>query len=122
MVYLITGKSGAGKTHYAYSLAAELSAEGKQVKVLDGDWFRKQTSNNDFSNEGRQLNLIHVAVLARLMEKQGIIVLVAFIAPKKKWRKQMRSFWEQSRIIYLPGGTLWENTTYEKPDEIELTT
>ena len=120
MVYLITGKSGAGKTHYAKALAAELREDGKQVKVLDGDWFREQTHNNDFSNEGRQLNLIHAAVLARMIEKQGFIAIVAFVAPKKKWRNQMRTFWQQSKVIYLPGGSLWANTTYEKPDAEEL--
>ena len=41
MVYLITGKAGAGKTTYAKRLKGVLAAEGKQVWLIDGDEFRE---------------------------------------------------------------------------------
>ena len=121
MVILITCKAGAGKTHYAEALAKELQGkEGYQVKMLDGDTFRKKTKNKDFTDKGRIANLIKAARQAREWEWQGCVVIVAFIAPMKEWRNMMRRFWIKSRLIYMPGGTLWEGTIYETPTEDEF--
>ncbi len=120
MVYLITGKAGAGKTHYSKAMAKELIKEGKYTTVIDGDKFRKKNKNQDFSDEGRIKNLMSAAVLASELESRGDIAILAFIAPKKQWRDEMRKLWTKSRVIYIPGGHLWPNTEYEKPTEKEL--
>jgi len=117
MVYLITGKADAGKTHYVQTFAKELTEDGYRVKVIDGDVFRKERRNEDFSDEGRLRNLTDAAKLAREFEKQGFTVLLSFVAPKKKWRNKMRSYWKESQVIYIPGGTLWPGTSYERPKE-----
>ena len=119
MIYLITGKAGAGKTHYSKALAKELIDEGIRVVVLDGDEFRQETGNEDFSDKGRRGNLLGAAKIAADLEAQGFTVILAFIAPLRKWRDEMRSLWRESEVIYLPGGTLWEGTTYEKPTRDE---
>ena len=115
MIYLITGKAGAGKTHYSRALASELILEGEKVVVLDGDEFREKNKNDDFSDEGRLRNLLGAAKVAAELENQGFTVILAFIAPREDWRQEMRSLWKESEVIYIPGGTLWEGTTYEKP-------
>ena len=120
MVYLITGKSGAGKTHYATALLQELKFEGKKAIMLDGDQFRESKGNSDFSDRGRIQNLMNAAVEAQRLENLGFVVILAFIAPKKRWRDSMCSYWKESRIIYLPGGSLWPGTEYEKPDDMEV--
>lgn len=120
MVYLITGKAGAGKTHYAQTLFKELHKEGIKVKLLDGDTFRKKTGNKDFSNKGRIENLMKAASVAREYEEEGYTVIVAFVAPQAGWRNTMQQFWEKSIVIYIPGGTLWEGTSYQRPQEDEL--
>ena len=122
MVYLITGKAGAGKTHYAEAFAKELQEEGYQVRVLDGDTFRKKTKNKDYTDKGRIANLIKAARQAREWEWAGYIVICAFVSPQKEWRNMMRGFWDESRLIYIPGGTLWKDTTYETPTEDEFET
>jgi adenylylsulfate kinase-like enzyme len=116
MVYLITGKAGAGKTTYAYRLAEELREEGRRVHVIDGDEWRVTTNNPEFSDEGRERNLIAAAEEAGRREALGEIVIMAFVAPKKIWRRTMRLYWKNSKLIYIPGGSLWEGTTYEVPD------
>lgn len=121
MVYLVTGKAGAGKTHYANALANELKEEGHKVTTIDGDAFRKQRGDEDFTGKGRMLNLIRAARLARDWEYEGEVVILSFVAPQKDWRDMMRVFWNESRVIYIPGGTLWKGTTYEKPTEDEFT-
>jgi len=120
MVYLITGKAGAGKTHYSQALAKEFTDEGIPVATLDGDAIRNNTGNHDFTDKGRINNLTFAAKLAQIHEDKGEVVILSFIAPKKKWRDMMRTYWEKSRVIYIPGGTLWKDTTYEKPTEDEL--
>lgn len=120
MVILVTGKAGAGKSFYASWLASEMKSSDKPVKLIDGDIWREQTNNQDFTDTGRLENLLSAAGQAKLYEDQGFTVVMAFICPKKKWRVQMRSMWRVSRLVYIPGGLLWEGTEYEVPDEDEF--
>lgn len=119
MVFLITGRAGAGKTEWAKRFAAELRTEGRQVLIVDGDEVR-ELFPNDFTDHGRYNNLFTIARIAALAERQGLTVLVAAVSPKREWRNMMRGYWQRSKVIYIPGGTLWEGTTYESPDEEEL--
>jgi adenylylsulfate kinase-like enzyme len=120
VIWLITGKPGAGKSHYAFHLAQELRAEGKLVTILDGDVFRHQTGNLDFSDDGRIRNLRGLAEAAAKAEWPGHVVIVAAVAPRREWRDMMRAQWQCSRLCYLPGGSLWEGTSYERPDDSEF--
>lgn len=120
MVFLVVGKSGAGKSTYAFRLAQELRAEGKMVRILDGDVFRHQTGNQDFTDAGRIRNLQGLAKAAAEGERPGHVVIVAAVAPKREWRDMMRAMWKCSRLVYLPGGSLWPETEYERPDDSEF--
>jgi adenylylsulfate kinase len=120
MVYLITGKAGAGKTHYAETLAAELEREGHSVAVVDGDVLRTKRKNEDFTDTGRIMNLMDAAQIAAGLEAEGKIVICAFVSPKREWRDAMREFWRMSIVVYIPGGSLWKGTKYERPTDGEL--
>ncbi len=120
MVYLITGKKDAGKTTYAERLAEELKLAGYDVVVIDGDEYREKRKNTDFTDEGRIKNLMDAAQMAADLEAEGKIVICAFVSPKREWRDAMREYWRMSIVVYIPGGTLWENTTYERPTDGEL--
>lgn len=121
MIWLVVGKSGAGKSTYALKLAQELRAEGKLVTILDGDVFRHQTGNLDFTDAGRIRNLRGLAEAAAKAEWPGHVVIVAAVAPRREWRDMMRDLWPgRGRLVYLPGGHLWEGTEYERPDESEF--
>ncbi|KKL76166.1 hypothetical protein LCGC14_2047590 [marine sediment metagenome] len=119
-MYLVTGKAGAGKTHYAQTLAKELTDEGVQVSTIDGDAFRAEHGNKDFTDKGRLTNLIKAARLAREREWAGDTVILSFVAPEREWRNMMRSLWRKSILVYMPGGILWKGTTYERPAESEF--
>ena len=121
MVYLITGKKDAGKTTYGKRFADELKAEGRKVIMIDGDEFREKNRNQDFSDEGRIKNLMEAAVMAAEFEQKGYIVIMAFVAPRREWRDMMRKLWRMSVVVYIPGGTLWPGTEYERPTDGELT-
>jgi adenylylsulfate kinase-like enzyme len=121
MVILITGKPHSGKSYHAYHLAQELRAEGKMVHIFDGDVFRSQTGNQDFTDAGRIRNLQGLAKAAAEGEWPGHVVIVAAVAPKREWRDMMRDQWQAgSRLVYLPGGTLWPGTEYERPSDDEF--
>lgn len=120
MVYLITGKAGAGKSTYAYRLSRDLKKENISSVIIDGDEYRKEKKNNDYSDKGRLKNLLGAAKLAVELESQVDVVMLSFIAPRKEWRQAMRQLWKESLVVYIPGGTLWKNTTYEMPDKEEM--
>jgi len=120
MVILITGKPGAGKSHYAFCLAQELRDEGKLVRVLDGDLVRQSNNDNDYSDDGRRNHLMRMATLAAKTEEADVIVIIAAVSPKREWRDSMRAMWKSSRLVYLPGGTLWEGTEYMRPQDDEF--
>jgi len=120
MVVLIIGKPGAGKTTYAARLAEELSGDGP-VAILDSEAVRASTHNYDFSAEGRRTHLLYMAEMAAEMDRNGVeTVIVAAVCPKREYRNRMRAKWEKSRLVYLPGGKLWEGTHFERPDEDEF--
>jgi adenylylsulfate kinase len=115
MVILVTGRPDSGKTHYAYALAKEYAQQGDPAAVIDGDEVRAETDNQDFTDEGRQRNLDKIAQAAAKFEGHGIIAIVACVSPKREWRDAMRSKWQASRLVYLPGGNLWPDSQYEVP-------
>jgi len=125
MVYLITGKAGAGKSHYGRALAEELKSVGLDPVYMSGDIWRALNDTSHplyFTDEGRIENLMSVAKWAADLEEDGKIPILAFVAPKRKWRYRMRMRWQKSKVIYIPGGELWTGSSYEIPDLNEQNT
>lgn len=120
MVFLITGKAGAGKTTYGKRLSKDLEGCGYETEVVDADIIREITDNEDFSDSGRIKNLKTIAEIGRNKENEEKIVIISVIAPYKEWRDMMRTYWNKSFLVFIPGGYLWEGTEYETPtfDEI----
>lgn len=115
MLYLITGKADAGKTHYAKELCNELKERNELVVWIDGDVFRAKNKNRDYSDAGRIANLREAALAGQEYDKMGYHVVMSFIAPRKLWRDMIRDYYKASVVVYIPGGTLWEGTAYEMP-------
>lgn len=81
MIIWITGESGAGKT----TLAKEMQSKMDNCINLDGDDMRTSlTKGLGFSEADRYENNIKIAVLARILEKQGFNVIISTICPDIK--------------------------------------
>ena len=86
-----TGFSGAGKTTIAEGLAAELTKQGFGFEILDGDEIREfLTKGLGFSKEDRDKNIRRIGFVAKLLARNGVIVLVPVISPYRAIRDEMR--------------------------------
>lgn len=87
----LTGLSGAGKSTLAYALERRLLAQGRLSCVLDGDNMRQHLNGDlGFSPRDRQENIRRAAVVARLMNDAGMMVICAFISPLRSDRDMAR--------------------------------
>lgn len=120
MVIWITGKSSSGKTVYAKRFKRLFELFGEKVLLLDSDTVREQFGAHDYEDNDRETHIMNVANYAAVAEKQGFIVIVAIISPKKEWRMKARKLFDKSMMIYMPDGKLWEGTEYEEPDHEEM--
>jgi adenylylsulfate kinase len=86
-----TGLSGAGKTTLAEILWHKLVSLGFVACMLDGDILRKGLNKNlGYSETDRIENIRRVAELSKLLNRQGIISLNAFISPTNQLRDMAR--------------------------------
>ena len=86
-----TGLSGSGKTTVATRVHELLRARDIPSERLDGDVVRQSlTRDLGFSKEDRDKNIERVTFVARMLTRNGVIVLSAFISPYRKTRDYSR--------------------------------
>jgi adenylyl-sulfate kinase len=87
-----TGLSGSGKTAIAKALEPILRARGLRVERLDGDIVRQSlTRDLGFSKEDRDKNIERVTFVAKLLTRNGVVVMCSFISPYRAVRAQSRT-------------------------------
>ncbi len=85
------GLSGSGKTTLANALDRRLASEGFSSFVLDGDNVRTGLNRGlGFSDEDRRENIRRVAEVSRLFVHAGVVVINAFITPRRELRNLAR--------------------------------
>ncbi len=90
-VVWLTGLPGSGKTTIARELEPELKKRGLRVEVLDGDEIRQNLSKGlGFSREDRETHLKRVTYVAKLLSRNGVAVIAAFISPYRNIREYAR--------------------------------
>ncbi len=100
-VYWLTGLSGAGKTTLAEKLAAHFRAGGQACEILDGDTVRDALGEVGFSRDERDRNVKFVGLIASLLQKNGIIPIVAMISPYRESRAKARQLCRKFFEIHL---------------------
>lgn len=89
-VLWFTGLSGAGKSTLARSTAAALVRGRRRVEVLDADELRRTISAGlGFSKADRDENVRRIGWIAELLARNGVVALVAAIAPYAAVRAQV---------------------------------
>ena len=77
----LTGLSGSGKSTLTTALAGIFRERGYPVELLDGDEVRTHLSKGlTFSKEDRDINVRRIGYVARLLARNGVIVLTAAIS------------------------------------------
>ncbi len=113
MILWLTGNTGSGKTTLAGKLASH------DTVILDGDGVREIWPELGMSKEDRETSNCRVARLARLLEAQGLVVIVAVICPFKELRDEVRAICG-CKFIYLSGGKEGTDYPYEVPEDAEI--
>ncbi|NJK54492.1 MAG: adenylyl-sulfate kinase [Pleurocapsa sp. SU_5_0] len=92
VVVWFTGFSGAGKSTISEALTDKLQSQGYQLEVLDGDEIRENlTKDLGFSKEDRDTNIRRIGFVAKLLARNGVIVLVPVISPYRAIREEIRA-------------------------------
>lgn len=96
-----TGLSGAGKTTLSRFAYEELLATGATVELLDGDWVRSHLGGaTGFDRHSRYLNIRTLGLLSMMLNRHGIISIVAAIAPLAEARSQNRLLIQRYYEVY----------------------
>ena len=86
---LFTGLPGAGKSTTAYGVERALFDRGRAATVVDGQNLRMGLNRDlSFSSEGRSENVRRAAEVGKLVNKAGVICLLALVAPNDQVRKK----------------------------------
>jgi adenylyl-sulfate kinase len=87
----LTGLPSAGKTTVGTEVTEQLRATGLKVEFLDGDVIRKRLFPElGYTKHDRDENVLRLALLSQLLSRNGVIVVVAAIAPYRAIRQRIR--------------------------------
>ncbi len=88
----MTGLPAAGKSTLAASVGSKLVKDyGRLVEIMDGDEVRKGLSRDlGLSREDREEHARRVSYLAKVLNRNGVVAVVALISPYKSTREAAR--------------------------------
>ena len=94
---------------------ADLKAQIPNSVVLDGDEFREYFPAG-YEYGAREKNVMRIAKVAAILEKQGTTVIIACVSPYKVLREEAQALFKECIEICMPFGELWEGTEFEEPE------
>lgn len=125
----LTGNCGSGKTTLARAIERYWNEEAdachplaRRIIVLDGDDLRETISREEgFTFADRRTHNLRVARLARLLQSQGFLPLVAVIAPFASVRAEIDALAAPRWVYLLREGPSDPHRPYEPPSSPSLT-
>jgi len=91
VVLWFTGLPASGKTTLGKAMLSILRLNNIQVELLDGDEVRQGISFDlGFSKEDREKHAKRVVYISKLLERNGVFVIVTLISPYKETREYAR--------------------------------
>lgn len=97
-----TGLPCSGKTTISEIVEKELRELGLRVEALDGDEVRKGISKDlGFSKEDRDKHIQRVGFIAKLLSRNGVAALAAFVSPYQSVRDMLRNDIENFIEVYV---------------------
>lgn len=98
----MTGLSGSGKSTLTTALHRMFRERGIRTELLDGDEVRTHLSKGlTFSKEDRDINVRRIGYVARLLARNGVVVLTAAISPYKEVREEIRAAHEAEGVPFV---------------------
>ena len=98
----LTGLSGSGKSTLTSALADIFRERDYPVELLDGDEVRTHLSKGlTFSKEDRDINVRRIGYVARLLARNGVIVLTAAISPYRDVRAEVRAEHDANGVPFV---------------------
>ena len=92
VVVWFTGLSCAGKTTIADAVSDTLRKKEIRCERLDGDILREHiTKDLGFSKKDREKNLERATFIAKILARNGVVVLSSFITPYEFIRRKIRT-------------------------------
>jgi adenylylsulfate kinase (apsK) len=99
---LLTGLSGAGKSTIAKAIFDRLDSNGHRIEVLDGDIVREEIGHLfGYSREERLKVSRVLRFTAKLLNKNGVSVVIAAISPYQEMRDQYRAEMKDYVEVYV---------------------
>jgi adenylylsulfate kinase len=101
MIYLFTGQPHSGKTTLAKWLRKAIleSKPSKEVFHIDGDDLRRININQDYSEQGRKINIGQGFAIAKYLDEYARYdVILSMVAPYKEMRDELK---ENAEVIEI---------------------
>ena len=97
-----TGLPCSGKTAIAEVIAKELVERSLNVESLDGDEVRTHLSKDlGFSKKDRDTHIRRMGFIAKLLSRNGVATLGAFVSPYREVRDYLRGEIENFVEVYV---------------------
>ena len=97
-----TGLPCSGKTTIAEIVAPEIRARDLNVEILDGDVVRQGLSKElGFSKKDRDIHIRRIGFVSKLLSRNGVAVIAAFVSPYRAIRDELRQDIENFVEVYV---------------------
>ena len=97
-----TGLPCSGKTTVSELVAQELLERGLNVEILDGDVVRQNLSKElGFSKQDRDRHIRRIGFVSKLLSRNGVAVIAAFVSPYRAIRDELRQDIENFVEVYV---------------------